>query len=134
MAPFIDLDSVRVKFHLTEAADIDDALLNASIADAHADVLDRIRGEYEDDPPEPVVTAETLLAGAALLRSLAARMALDRRELRLAGQQMDTGKRLPLLLEVAEAARQEADRLLRPYLRYKQDNGTPLLLTDGAAG
>lgn len=132
MTAFITNDTVRLKFQLEEASGISEELIAVGIENAHADILSRIQDCYAAAPPEPVVTAETLLAGAALLRSLTARMALERRETRLAGQQLDTGKRLPALLEVASAAESEADRLLQPYLRHDARPETPLLLTDGA--
>ena len=122
---------LRVKFQLDSLAEVTSALIEASIKHAHGIVINRIREEYLDAPPEPVIVAETLLAGAALLRSLSARLALDRREARLAGHQLETGKRFPAMLAVAEAAEAEALELLKPWLRHGAKAEAPALLTTG---
>jgi len=132
MAAFTSEETVRLKFQLDNVPEATTALVTASIDNAHSMVLERVREEYLEDPPESVVIAETLLAGAALLRSLSSRLALDKREVRLAGHQLETGKRFPALLAVAAAAEEEAFRLLAPWLRHGATAETPALLTTGA--
>ena len=122
---------MRVKFQLDNLAEVTTELIEASIEHAHSVVIARIREEYLEAPPEPVVVAETLLAGAALLRSLSSRLALDKREARLAGHQLETGKRFPAILAVADAAEAEALELLKPWLRHGAKTETPALLTAG---
>jgi len=131
MAAFTTEEMLRVKFQLDNLAEVTTELVAASIEHAHSVVVGRVREECLEDPPEPVIVAETLLAGVALLRSLSARQALDRREVRLAGHQMETGKRFPALLAVATAAEEEALRLLTPWLRYNATIEAPALLTAG---
>jgi len=132
MAAFTSEETVRLKFQLDNAPEATTALIEASIAHAHGVVLERIREDCVEEPAEPVIVAETLLAGAALLRSLSARLALDKREVRLAGHQLETGKRFPALLTVAAAAEEEAFQLLTPWLRHEAATETLALLTTGA--
>lgn len=132
MAAFTSEETVRLKFQLDNVPEATTALVAASIDNAHSMVLERVREEYVEGPPESIVIAETLLAGAALLRSLSARLALDKREVRLAGHQLETGKRFPALLAVAAAAEEEALRLLTPWLRHGATAETPALLTAGS--
>lgn len=132
MAAFTTEETVRLKFQLDNVPEATTELVTASIDNAHSVVLERIREEYLEAPPESVVVAETLLAGAALLRSLSSRLALDKREVRLAGHQLETGKRFPALLAVTAAAEEEALRLLTPWLRYDATAEAPALLTAGA--
>jgi len=132
MAAFTSEETVRLKFQLDNVAEATTALVGACIDNAHSMVLGRVREGYVESPPESVVIAETLLAGAALLRSLSARLALDKREVRLAGHQLETGKRFPALLAVAAAAEEEAFHLLTPWLRHGATAETPALLTTGA--
>ena len=132
MAAFTTEETVRLKFQLDNVPEATTELITASIDNAHSVVLERIREEYLEDPPECVVVAETLLSGAALLRSLSSRLALDKREVCLAGHQLETGKRFPALLAVAAAAEEEALRLLAPWLRYDATAEAPALLTAGA--
>lgn len=131
MAAFTTEETVRLKFQLDNVPEATTELVTASIDNAHSVVLERIREEYLEAPPESVVVAETLLAGAALLRSLSSRLALDKREVRLAGHQLETGKRFPALLAVATVAEEEALRLLTPWLRYDATTESPALLTTG---
>lgn len=132
MAAFTTEELLRVKFQLDNLAEVTSELITTSIEDAHSIVVGRIREACLTELPESVIVAETLLAGAALLRSLSARLALDRREVRLAGHQLETGKRFPALVAVAAAAEKEAFELLTPWLRYDATMEAPALLTAGA--
>ena len=132
MAAFTTEEMLRVKFQLDNLTEVTTELVAASIEHAHSIVIERLREECLEEPPDAVIVAETLLAGAALLRSLSTRLALDRREVRLAGHQMETGKRFPALLAVATAAEEEALHLLTPWLRYDATVEAPELLTAGA--
>ena len=132
MAAFTTEELLRVKFQLDNLAEVTTELIAASIEDAHTVVVGHLRDECLEEPPALVIVAETLLAGAALLRSLSARLALDRREVRLAGHQLETGKRFPALVAVAQTAEEEALRLLTPWLRYDATMEAPALLTTGA--
>ena len=132
MAAFTSEETVRLKFQLDAVPEATTALIEASITHAHGIVLEHIREDCIEEPPEPIIVAETLLAGAALLRSLSARLALDRREVRLAGHQLETGKRFPALLAVATTAEEEALHLLTPWLRHDAATETLALLTTGA--
>lgn len=131
MAAFTSEETVRLKFQLDDVPEATAALITASIEHAHGIVLERIREDCAETPPDPVIVAETLLAGAALLRSLSARLALDKREVRLAGHQLETGKRFPALLTVAIAAEEEALTLLTPWLRHDATTETLAILTTG---
>ncbi len=130
MANFTSEEAVRLKFRVEESDGATTALIEANIAHAHQGIVSRIRPEYIEAPPDAVIIAETLLAGAATLRSLSARLALDRRETRLAGHQIETGRRFPALMETAAAAEAEAARLLAPYGRHAAESGPIALLTE----
>ncbi len=131
MPPFALEAAVRLKFRLEDVSEASSELIEASILHGHNDILARVREDIVAAPPESVVIAETLLAGAALLRSLAARQALEKRDLRLSGHQFTTGQRFPALLETASAAELEAGRLLTPFLKCGVGLTPPVLLTAG---
>ncbi|MCK5862587.1 MAG: hypothetical protein KAH38_08885 [Candidatus Hydrogenedentes bacterium] len=132
MAPFTTEEALRLKFQLDNLPEVTSALIETSINHAHSIVTTWVRETCLAEVPEPIVVAETLLAGAALLRSLSARMALDRREVRLAGHQLETGKRFPALIAVAQAAEKEALQLVTPWLRHGAAAESPALLTTGS--
>ncbi len=129
MSAYVTEEMLRLKFQVDDVVEVTPELVDASIAHAHGLVTRSIRAEYLETPPEPVIVAETLLAGAALLRSLAARRALERREARLAGHQLDTAKQFPALMDVAKTAALEAFALMKPYMRHGAVPETPGLLT-----
>lgn len=134
MPAFTTPESVRIKFQLDGLPEISPFLVASAIEQAHAAVLARIQPPGAGGPPEAVHIAETLLAGAAVLRSLAARLALERSEVRLAGHHVETGKRFPALLQAAAEAEQSALMLLQPFGRPDTVDLPSLLLTNGQQG
>lgn len=122
MASFATVADIRLRFGLEDGPAAPDALLEASLAEAHAEIcrrLDPARGVDADAPPPMVVAGETWLAGACLLRALAGRDAVERRSVTIAGHRLDTGARFNTLAAMAALAERQAWDLLAPYLRRR---------------
>ena len=64
----------------------------------------------------PLVTGETLLAGAYLYRALAAKDAFQQKQMTIGGQRIEAGERFRALMAVAALTEKQAWFLLEPYL------------------
>jgi hypothetical protein len=116
MPTFATEDDVRLKFQLSESAAsselIADCLLQANLC-----VLMRLDpGASTELEAGRLRDGEALLAGALVLRALAAGQAADRRSVSLAGQRLDTGARGTALCEAASSAERRGWERLAPVL------------------
>lgn len=117
MAGFTDEARVREKFQLTESNAVSTALVEASIDDAHAEVLRWLDPDFDvPTPEEGLVLGETLLAGAHVLRSLASGDAAGKRRAVVGGSRVERGIRFGELSKAADAAESQAWHALAPYL------------------
>ncbi len=116
MAAFATVDAVRLRCGVDEATAAEE-LVTASLDDAHARVLARLTPEAAVEPvAEMVVTGESLLAGALLLRTLASRATAERRLVKVGGQSVERGKQGTELMALADRFELEAWELLAPHL------------------
>lgn len=115
MPPYASESAVRLRFQLTDETRTPPDLLAACLEEAH-DIVTRFLGpDAPSSPPEPVVLAETLLAGAAAFRALQAACAQEHPRLTMGDQTIDDASRPRNLAGVADAAVELAWRLLEPY-------------------
>lgn len=117
MANFATESSVRLRFQLSDAVLVPTDLINASIDDAHTEVMRVLDPEFETDPlPAGLATGETLLAGAYLYRALASKDAFQQRNVTIGGQRIEDGERFRALTAIAALAEKQAWFVLAPYL------------------
>jgi len=117
MAGFTTEALVREKFQLTDTTQVLPSLVNRNVDDAHLILLRFLDPAFDlPTPAAAVVLGETLLAGAYLLRSLAAGAAYRRRKVTVGGQKVEPSGGSEALLAQADAAEAEAWRTLEPYL------------------
>ncbi len=117
MAAFAVEAEVRRKFQLEEVSVVPSELVQASIDDAHGEVMARLSPIVDTGAPSAgLVLGETLLAGAHLLTSMASKDAADQKDLSLGGQRIGTGDRFASLLAMASKAEARAWLTLAPYL------------------
>lgn len=117
MANFATESGVRLRFQVTDAVLVPTDVVNASIDDAHAEVMRVLDPEVETDPaPAGLVTGETLLAGAYLYRTLASKDAFQQRNVTIGGQRIEDGERFRALTAIAALAEKQAWFVLEPYV------------------
>ena len=117
MTMFTTEAAVRLKFQVNDTAWAPAALVNDSIANAHAEILRRLDPATPVEPPaEALMLGETWLAGAHLLRSLASKDAVQQKDVVVGGQRIETGKRFAALIALSERAEREAWAALEPFL------------------
>ncbi len=117
MAGFTTEETVRRKFQIEDVTLASQALLLASIDDAHEEVLRRLDPAVDIETPEAsLVLGETLLAGARLLGSLASKDAVLQKDITVGGQRIEAGKRFASLITLGEKAEEQAWEVLEPYL------------------
>ncbi len=118
MATFTSESAVRLKFQVTDAASVPQDLVLKSIEDAHEEIVRCLDSVVDQaSPEETLILGETLLAGAHLLKSLAAKDAVQQKEVMVGGQRVDTGKRYAALMALSKQSGEQAWEALRPYLR-----------------
>ncbi|HPO12063.1 MAG TPA: hypothetical protein PLI09_01355 [Candidatus Hydrogenedentes bacterium] len=118
MAAFTSESAVRLKFQVTDTASVPQDLVLKSIEDAHEEIVRCLDPAVDQtSPEETLVLGETLLAGAHLLKSLAAKDAVQHKEVVVGGQRVDTGKRYAALMALSNQSGEQAWETLRPYLR-----------------
>lgn len=118
MPNFTTETDVREKLQLTDAVQAPDTLLTRSIDDAHTQILRYIEPDYITDPPHPeLALAETLLAGANALRSLATAAAHRRKHITIGGNRIQPADRDITLNGLADAIESQAWDMLEPFLR-----------------
>ena len=118
MTMFTTEAAVRLKFQINDTVWAPAALINDSIANAHAEILRRLDPATPvEPPPEALALGETWLAGAHLLRSLASKDAAQQKDVVVGGQRIETGQRFAALVALSERAEREAWAALETYLR-----------------
>ena len=116
MSTFAAEDDVRLKLQLSEAA-ASAELIADCLLQAHLCVAMRLApGVDTTREADRLRDGEALLAGALVLRALAAGQAAERRNVSLAGQRLDTGARGPALCEAAASAEFRGWERLAPVL------------------
>ena len=117
MANFASESDVRLALQVNDAVMVPAALAAAGIAAAHDALLRRIDPALEaGTPPASVIRGEALLAGACLLRSLAAKDAIDRKHFAIGSQRIEAGARHLALTVMADMLEEEAWKTLAPYM------------------
>ncbi len=130
MANFTTEQAVRDAFQLTDTTLVPATLVEQSIDDAHTEILRRLDAAYDvPSPAAALVLGETLLAGARLLRSLAAKSANEMKDLSIGGKRVESGKRFEALHDAADSAEQEAWKHLEPYMLARSPRSV-LIVTD----
>ena len=114
--PFATEHDVRLRFQFTDAAAVPADLIEAAVEAAHERLMQRLLPGCAADPPAAVLLGETLLAGAEVLRSLAAREAAARANVRIGGQQVSAPGRFADLMLMADAATDAAWHVLADCL------------------
>ena len=116
MSTFATEDDVRLKCQLGENA-APSELIADCLLQAHLCVLTRLDPAVSTErEAERLGDGEALLAGALVLRALAAGQATERRSVSLAGQRLDTGARGPALCAAAASAECRGWERLAPLL------------------
>ncbi len=116
MQPFADIALVRLKLQLTEDT-ATDALISDCLAAAHRRIVPRLRPGVDPETHAEVLAAgEALLAGACVMRRLAASRALQNRSVTIAGQRLDNAADPGALSCAARAVEDGAWRVLAPLL------------------
>jgi len=116
MANFASESDVRLALQVNDAVMVPASLVAAGIAAAHEALLRRIDPTLEaGTPPTAVVRGEALLAGACLLRSLAAKDAVEQKHLAIGSQRIEAGARHLALTVMADTLEEEAWKTLAPY-------------------
>jgi len=119
MANFTDEAKVRAKFELHDTVLVSSELIDGAIDDAHTEILRYLAPDVEINPPEEgLVLGETLLAGAHVFRTLAAKDAFDQKHLTIGGQDVAGGQRFNALERVGTVAEELAWYILEPYLEH----------------
>jgi len=120
MANFSTEADVRLRFQLNDTAAVSSALVNASIDDAHTELLRFLDPVFDVPVPEDaVVMGETLLAGAYVFRSLASKEAYDEKQVSIGGQRIEAGKRFSALMAIGSLAEETAWYILEPYVEAR---------------
>lgn len=120
MASFATEADVRLKFQLDDATLVPSTLVVGSIDDAHEELLRFLDPQFDTTPAEEaVVMGETLLAGAHLFRTLAAKDAFDQKQATIGGQRLEAGKRFTALMAVAALTEDQAWYVLEPYIEAR---------------
>ncbi|MBE7560545.1 hypothetical protein HS125_17015 [bacterium] len=113
---FTDLATVRLHTGLLDEERVPDELIEQRLADAHADILRDLAPAYAESTDAVLATAETELAAAYLLRSLALGAAFADKDLRSGDLTLRQRGRSGVLLAQAEAEERRAWGRLLPYL------------------
>jgi hypothetical protein len=114
---FTTEEEVRLRFQLTDTVNVPSSLVASCIEEAHEDILRLLDPRHEAGaPPGPLVLGETFLAGAAVLRAVAAKDAYDQKNIAVGGQRIEDGARFGSLMSAAAAAVDQAWAQLEPYL------------------
>lgn len=118
MPPFTDEATVRLHFQLHDTTLAPNDLFTRAITLAHARLLQRLDPAVDTgSPPDDLLPAETLLAGARVLESLALRSATLQPVIVVGGQRLDRGQEFATLLAAADRAERHAWDIAAPYLK-----------------
>lgn len=117
MPAFTNESEVRARYDLNDATLVPAALIETAIADAHEELLRYLNPAFDVEEPEAVIViGETLLAGAHLFRTLAAKQAFAGKRLTVGGQRIEEGTRFDTLMAVAASSEAQAWYILEPCL------------------
>ena len=122
MANFTDETRVRDAFQLKNTTRVPSDLVTQSIDDAHIEIL-RVLDESVDTvtPEAGLIAAETILAGAHVLRSLSWGHAAEQQHLSLGTTRIEEGNRFRELHEASDLAEAQAWYMLEPYVAAAVD-------------
>lgn len=108
---------VRLRLQLNDAEAVPDALISACLEEAHDELLRFLDPVYDMAPIEtPIVTGETLLAGARVLRAIAAGDAAKQQDLQIGSHRIRPSGRAEILSTLAAMTEKDAWYVLEPYL------------------
>ncbi len=113
---FTDVATVRLHTGLADEERVSDEVIEQRIADAHADILRDLAAEYAESTDAVLATAETELASAYVLRSLALGAAFADKDLRSGDLTLRQRGRSGTLLAHADDEERRAWGRLLPYL------------------
>lgn len=113
---FTDTATVRTHAQLLDTERVPDVLLAQRIADAHAVVLTDLRPQYAASDDPALKLAETEIATAYVLRSLATKAAAEGRDLRTGDFRLDARATPRLLFERAADEERRGWGRLAPFL------------------
>ncbi|MDX9976084.1 MAG: hypothetical protein RBU21_24110, partial [FCB group bacterium] len=100
-----------------DAANVPASLVAACIEDAHEQIRRFLDPRHDTEAPAgALVIGETFLAGAGVLRALAAKEAVDQKRLTIGGQRIEESQRFQTLTAAAATATDQAWTHLEPYL------------------
>lgn len=120
---FTDVVTVRTHAQLLDDELVSDALVAQGIADAHLDILRDLSPAHAESNDPQLGTAETEIATAYVLRSLATRAVVENRDLRTGDFRLNTRWTAPALLAQAREEEQRGWGRLVPYLRRRPGSG-----------
>lgn len=118
MANFTSETLVRDTFQFANVTAVPVALVTQSMDDAHVEILRVLDASVDTGNPDAgLITGETILAGARVLRSLSWGHAADQKHLALGGSRIEEGNRYRELQQAASVAESQAWYMLEPYVR-----------------
>lgn len=128
---FTDENTIRTHTGWQNTDLVPSGLITQRIENAHAALLMEIDPAYQESIDPLLSLAETELATAYLLRSLATEAGFEDRDLRTANLTLRAGSRVENLSDLAEAEEVSAWRHARPFLR-RGTTRVPLCLVTGS--
>lgn len=114
---FTDEDTIRTHTGWQNTDLVPSGLITQRIENAHAALLLEIDPAYQESTDALLILAETELATACLLRSLATEAGFEDRDLRTANLTMRAGSRVENLRELADVEEASGWRHARPFLK-----------------
>jgi hypothetical protein len=130
MSTFAAEADIRLRFQWNDTETVPDELVSMCLSEAHAELVRFLDPVYEMAPIEPaIVTGEILLAGARVMRALAARDASEQQDLQVGNQRIRPAGRSDALIAMAVIAEKDAWYLLEPYLMVVPTHA-PMKVTD----
>lgn len=122
MANFTTESKVRDAFQLNNTTRVPSVLVTESIADAHVAILRVLDASVDIVTPEAgLISAETIMAGANVLRSLSWGHAAEQQHLALGGNRLEEGNRFRELHQAADIAEAQGWYMLEPYVTAAAD-------------
>ena len=123
MANFTTETKVRDAFQLTNTTRVPAELVTQSIDDAHVAIVRVLDPSVDTVTPDAgLITSETILAGANVLRSLSWGHAAEQQHLALGGNRIEEGNRFRELYQAADIAETQAWYMLEPYMKAVSDS------------
>jgi hypothetical protein len=113
---FTDIDTIRTHTGLSDSGRVPDALITQRLGDAHNDILRDLNPAYSDSDDAVLATAETELASAYLLRSLAMQASHNDQDHRSGDLTLRRRGRSNVLMQRADEEEARAWGHLAPFL------------------